>query len=50
MSRRVTIVLDDHLFEKLHETQAKQIMKTKASVSFSKVVSETLELGLKKKQ
>ena len=50
MSKRVTIVLDDDLAKKLREKQAKQIKESTKSVSFSKVLNETVRIGLKKAQ
>lgn len=47
MSNRVTIVLDDNILKKLHDKQAKLIKETSKSVSFSRVVSETLYKGIK---
>jgi len=48
MGKRVTIVLDDDLAKKLHEIQAKLIRETTKSVSFSKVLNETIRVSLKK--
>ena len=47
MSRRITIVLDDDLVKKLHERQAKLIMKSAESVSFSRIINETLRKDFK---
>jgi len=49
MAKRVTIMLDDDLLKKLHEIQAKQIKESKAHVSFSGVLNDTLRVGLKPK-
>ena len=49
MGLRVTIVLDDVNAEKLRNLQAKQIKSSTKSISFSRVVNEVLEEGLKKK-
>ena len=49
MGKRVTIVLDEGILKKLHEIQAKRIKESSQSVSFSAVLNETLEVGLKKK-
>lgn len=49
MGLRVTIVLDDINAEKLRNLQAKQIKSSTKSISFSRVVNEVLEEGLKKK-
>ena len=48
MGKRITIVVDDDLLKKLHEIQAKKIIKSKKSVSFSRVLNETLRKGLKR--
>jgi len=48
MAKRVTIMLDDDLLKKLHEIQAKQIKESTKSVSFSRVLNETLRKGLKR--
>ncbi len=42
MAKRITIMLDDNLVKKLHEIQAKQIKASTNSVSFSRVLNETL--------
>jgi len=47
MSKRITISLDDVLIKKLHEKQAKLIKKSAESISFSRVVNETLRKNLK---
>ena len=47
MAKRITIILDDDLLKKLHEIQAKQIKQTNKSVSFSRVLNETLRKRLK---
>jgi hypothetical protein len=47
MSKRITIVLDDNLLKKLREKQAKLIRVSTKSVSFSKVLNETLRKSLK---
>jgi len=49
MAKRVTIMLDDDLVKKLRELQSKQIKETTKSVSFSQVINQSLEAGLKKK-
>ena len=49
MTKRVTIMVDDDLLKKLHEIQAKKIKETSESVSFSAVMNECLDAGLKKK-
>lgn len=47
MVKRVTIVLDDDLLKKLHDKQAKLIRESKKSVSFSRVINQTLRITLK---
>ena len=48
MAKRITIMLDDDLVKKLHEIQAKKIKESSESVSFSAVLNNALEKGLKK--
>ncbi len=47
MSKRVTIVLDDAIIKKLKIIQAKNIIKSKKSVSFSSVVNNELRKAIK---
>ena len=47
MARRVTIMLDDDLAKKLREKQSKLIKESTSSVSFSRVLNETIRKGLK---
>jgi len=47
MGTRITIVLDDELLKKLREKQAKLIKVSPKSVSFSRVLNETLRKSLK---
>ena len=47
MKKRVTVALDDDLLQKLHEKQAKLIKKNTKSISFSRVVNETLRKHFK---
>ncbi len=55
MGQRITIVIDDDLLKKLRELQAKTIIKNAkagynlSSPSFSRVVNETLTMGLTKR-
>jgi hypothetical protein len=49
MTKRVTIMIDDDLDRKIRLLQAKQITNSTASVSFSKVLNETLRKALSKK-
>jgi hypothetical protein len=43
MPKRITIMLDDDLATKLRKIQAEQIRKSGNSVSFSRVINETLK-------
>jgi len=47
MAKRITIVLDDNLLKKLRLLQAKRIKESASSVSFSSVINQILEKGLK---
>lgn len=47
MAKRLPIMLVDDLVKKLREKQAKLIKESKKSVSFSRVVNETLRKGIK---
>lgn len=47
MKKRITIMLDDDVAEKLRTIQAKMIQTTSGSVSFSKVINETLKKRIK---
>ena len=42
MAKRVTIMIDDDLDKKVRLKQAKLIQKTNSSVSFSKVINDTI--------
>lgn len=48
MVKRVTVVLQDDIVEKLYEKQSKLIKKSMKSVSFSSVVNECVRQSLKK--
>jgi hypothetical protein len=48
MSQRITVVLDDEIVRSLRQKQAKQIKNSTKSVSFSRVLNETLRIGLKR--
>jgi len=48
MLRRLTIMLDDELLKKLRNKQAKLLKTKKRSISFSKVINDTLRDYLKK--
>lgn len=47
MSKRITIVLDSDLDEKLRINQANKITKLEKSVSFSSAINDALRKGLK---
>jgi len=47
MTKRITILLDDNLEQKLRLRQAKLIQKTRKNVSFSFVINDVLDRGLK---
>jgi hypothetical protein len=47
MGKRITIVLEDDLLKKLRFLQSKQIKESTTTVSFSKVINETLQKALK---
>ncbi len=47
MGKRITIVLDDDLAKKLRIIQSKMIAKSSSHKSFSKVINEKLEKGIK---
>jgi len=48
MSQRITVVLDDEIVRSLRQKQARQIKNSSKSVSFSRVLNETLRISLKK--
>ena len=47
MSKRITIMIDDDLDKKLRLVQAKAIQSTNSSVSYSRVINETIRKKLK---
>lgn len=47
MAERITIMMDSEIAKKLRNLQAKKLKESSSSVSFSKVVNEVLEKGLK---
>lgn len=49
MGRRVTIVIDDDLYEKLRKIQAKRIQETGKNAPFSRIINETLAKRIRKK-
>ena len=48
MGRRITIMIDDENFKKLRIIQSKLLRKTNSSVSFSRVLNDTISNCLKK--
>ena len=49
MSKRITIMIDDDLDKKLRLRQAKLITQEHSSVSFSKVLNQTIRKSLTNK-
>ena len=49
MAIRITIVLDDNVHKKLRVYQARMIKNSEDAVSFSHVINEVLQRGLKSK-
>jgi hypothetical protein len=47
MVERVTIMLNDEIAKKLRLLQAKRLKESVSSVSFSRIINEVLEKGLK---
>jgi len=47
MSERLTIMLNSDIAKKLRILQAKKIKESSSTVSFSRIVNEILEKGLK---
>lgn len=47
MGKRITIVFDEDLYKKLREKQSKLIKESPKSVSFSRIVNETLRKNIK---
>ncbi len=47
MAKRITIMIEDDLDRKLRVIQAKTIQSTSSSVSYSKIMNETLRKQLK---
>ena len=47
MVKRITIMLDDDLYKKLREKQAKSIKESIKSASFSHMLNVTLRKGIK---
>ena len=48
MAIRKTIMLDDELVKKIRMIQSKKLRDLNKSVSFSQVINDILEIGLKK--
>ncbi len=47
MGERITVMLDEEVVKKLRNRQAKLLRDSTKSVSFSKVLNETLKTALK---
>jgi len=47
MSKRITVMIEDEVIEKLRILQAKQIKEKTSAVSFSHVINEVLKKNLK---
>ena len=47
MAERITIMLNSEIAKKLRLLQAKKIKDSSSTVSFSRIVNEVLEKGLK---
>ena len=47
MAKRITIMIDDDIDKKLRDIQAKMIQTSTSSVSYSKVINETLRKNKK---
>lgn len=47
MADRVTIMLNSDIAKKLRTLQAKKVKESASSVSFSRIINEVLEKGLK---
>lgn len=48
MGERITVMLDEEIVKKLRSKQAKLLRDSTGSVSFSRVLNETLKSALKK--
>ncbi len=48
MSLRITVMLDENLVKSLRKKQAKLLMHSKKSISFSAVLNQTLRENIKK--
>lgn len=47
MAERITFMLNSDIVKKLRKLQAKKLAETASSVSFSRIINEVLEKGLK---
>lgn len=47
MAERLTIMLNSDIAKKLRALQAKKIKESSSTVSFSRIINEVLEKGLK---
>ncbi|MBS3925599.1 MAG: hypothetical protein KGZ34_02745 [Nitrosarchaeum sp.] len=47
MTERITIMLNSDIAKKLRSLQAKKLRESASSVSFSRIINEILEKGLK---
>ena len=47
MAKRITIMIDDDLDKKVRLIQAKEIIKTSSSISYSRVLNDVLRKQLK---
>ena len=47
MAERITIMLNSEIAKKLRKLQAKKLLETSSTVSFSRIINEVLEKGLK---
>lgn len=50
MKHRVCIIIDEKIYKKTRDVQAFLIKETSKNVSFSKIVSEILDVGLQDKK
>jgi len=48
MAKRITIMIEDDLDKKLRSIQAKEILSTSSSVSYSSTINKILKNNLKK--
>lgn len=47
MSKRITVMIEDDIIEKLRNLQAKQIKESTSAVSLSQVINDVLKRNLK---